>query len=155
MRPFRALLHDPAMWSFTRRGVTRACALGVFVAFLPMPGHMLVAALVAVWWRVNLPVAVATTWISNPITIAPIFYAGYKNGIVLTGLEEIPFAIELSWDWLLNGVAQILEPLWIGSTVLGLAVATLVYSLVNLAWRIYLTYRFRTRRTRRRLRNAQ
>lgn len=149
LRPFRALLHDPGLWSFNRRGVTRGCALGVFIAFLPMPGHMIAAALAAVWLRVNLPVAVAATWLSNPLTIAPIFYAGYKNGIVLTGMEELPFTFELTWEWLIHGIAQTLKPLWIGSFVLGLAVATIVYTILNLAWRIYLTYRFHTRRARR------
>ena len=149
LRPFRALLHDPALWSFNRRGVTRGCALGVFIAFLPMPGHMIAAALAAVWLRVNMPVAVAATWLSNPLTIAPIFYAGYKNGIVLTGMEELPFTFELTWEWLIHGIAQTLKPLWIGSVVLGLAVATIVYTILNLAWRIHLTYRFHTRRARR------
>ncbi len=149
LRPFRALMHDPALWSFNRRGVTRAFALGVFISFLPMPGHMLAAGTIAVWWRVNMPIAMAATWLSNPLTIGPILYAGYKNGVVLTGADEVPFNVELSWEWLLSGITQILKPLWVGSTVLGLAVATVVYTLLNLAWRIYLTYRFRTRNARR------
>ena len=64
-------------------------------------------------------------------------------------LAEVARVLKVEREWLIHGIAQTLKPLWIGSVVLGLAVATIVYTILNLAWRIYLTYRFHTRRARR------
>src|SRR3954470_21027227 len=47
MRPFRVVLEHPVYWSLNRRSVTRAFALGLFLAFVPLPIHMLLAALLA------------------------------------------------------------------------------------------------------------
>ena len=45
MSPFRHLLHDHRLWGVRRRWVVPAFALGLFVAFMPFPGHTLTAAL--------------------------------------------------------------------------------------------------------------
>ena len=42
MTPFRHLLHDPRLWAVRRRWVVPAFALGLFVAFMPFPGHTFV-----------------------------------------------------------------------------------------------------------------
>ena len=43
MRPFRLLLEHPAYWTLNRRNVTRAFALGLFISFVPLPVHILLA----------------------------------------------------------------------------------------------------------------
>ena len=50
------------------------------MAFLPVPFQMVLAALGALWRRVNLPLAVALICITNPLTMAPAFYLCYKVG---------------------------------------------------------------------------
>ena len=64
MRPFRLLLEHPAYWSLNRRSVTRAFALGLFIAFIPMPIHLLLGAALALLLRLNVPAAVAGTFIA-------------------------------------------------------------------------------------------
>ncbi len=77
MSPFQHLLHDTRLWGIRRRWVVPAFALGLFVAFLPFPGHMLISALAALALRVNIPVAALSTWASNPLTIGPMYYFAY------------------------------------------------------------------------------
>ena len=57
LAPFSHLLHDSRLWAIRRRNVVPAFALGLFVAYLPFPGHMLIAALLALLLRVHIPVA--------------------------------------------------------------------------------------------------
>ncbi len=156
LRPFRALLNDPALWSSHRRSVLRALALGVFVGCLPLPFHMAIVALIAVFLRVNLVVGVLATWISNPVTITPLFFAAYRLGTWLLDLPVQPFAMELSLEWLQAGLANVWKPLLTGSVVIGLAAAISVYLVMDAIWRISLAYRFRRRRGRKkRLRNER
>ena len=69
MTPFRHLLHDHRLWGIRRRTVVPAFALGLFIAFMPFPGHTLTGALLALAFRVNIPVAALATWVSNPVTM--------------------------------------------------------------------------------------
>ena len=66
-------------------------ALGVFLAFIPVPIQMLIAAPLAFLFQVNLPVALAATWVSNPLTLAPILLLAYKVGSLLLGESEQVF----------------------------------------------------------------
>lgn len=64
--------NSPRYWSFSREAVARAVALGLFVAFLPiMPFQTILVLAIAAFLGANVPVAFATSFISNPITIAP------------------------------------------------------------------------------------
>src|ERR1700752_1789654 len=51
MRPFRLLLEHPAYWTLNRRSVTRAFALGLFISFVPLPIHIIVATATAIGLR--------------------------------------------------------------------------------------------------------
>lgn len=135
MAPFRHLLHDQRLWGIRRRSVVPAFALGVFVAFLPIPGHMLVAALSAVALRINIPVAVVATWISNPATVGFMYYFGYRLGANLLGIEEQPFAIELSLDWLTHTFITIWQPLLLGCCILAITGALVGYAALDVIWR--------------------
>ncbi len=74
------LTHDPNLWHLNRHSVSRAMAAGLFAAFIPMPMQMLLAAGLAVWIRSNLPSSVGLVWLTNPITMPPVFYCTYKLG---------------------------------------------------------------------------
>jgi glycosidase len=71
MRPFRLLLEHPAYWTLNRRSVTRAFALGLFISFVPLPIHIIVATALAIALRLNIPAAVAGTFLANPLTLVP------------------------------------------------------------------------------------
>lgn len=145
---FGERLHDPNLWHLNRRSVAGAVGLGMFVAFLPTPGQMIIAAAVALWFRVNLPLTVAMVWLTNPITMPPVFYFTYKVGAWLLGHEPYHFTFSLSVEWLLENTEAILLPLWIGSLVVGVVMALLSYAAVRLIWRWQVIRRRRSPRQR-------
>ena len=56
-------------------------ALGVFIAYLPPFGiHIILAVLLSMLIRANKFAAVACVWLSNPLTIIPIYYPNYLLG---------------------------------------------------------------------------
>lgn len=135
LEPFDHLLHDPHLWGIRRRTVVPAFALGLFVAYLPFPGHMLTAALLAIVLRVNIPVAAASVWVSNPVTMGPMFYAGFEVGRVLLRLPPQDFEFEMSFAWLGERFAYIWQPMLLGCVLLGAILSLLGYIGLDLLWR--------------------
>ena len=154
MRPFDFLWHDPALWYISRRGTCRALALGAFIACLPVPGHMLLAVLGALYWRINMPVAVAAVWINNPLTFGPIYFVAYKLGkwlldpFHLTASDnEVATKVwhtpELSHTW------HAIKAVLLGCTVEGLVLAVVAYGVFDLAWRLSIHGRWKLRKMER------
>lgn len=129
------LLHDPNLFHLNRHSVSGAVGLGLFVAFLPIFGQMPLAALLALFFRVNLPISVALVWVSNPITIPPIFFAAYELGRFILGTPPIEFSIELSWHWVSTELAQLWQPLLVGSLLAAIFFGFLGYVSMQLFWR--------------------
>jgi uncharacterized protein (DUF2062 family) len=96
--------------------------------------QMLLAACIAIMVHSNLPISVGLVWISNPLTMAPIFYLCYKVGAYLLGIPDQAFSFELSWEWLTEGVSQIWWPLLLGSVVCGLVFSILSYVGIRYFW---------------------
>jgi len=146
MSPFSHLLHDTRLWGIRRRWVVPAFALGVFIAFLPFPGHVLTAALIALALRVNIPVAAVSTFVSNPATVLPMYYFAYQLGSKILGLEEQPFEFEMSINWVTQKFVHIWQPMLLGSVLLGASAALLGYVVLDGLWRYSLAnYKSRKR----------
>lgn len=135
LKPFGKLAHNTNLWHLNRRSAAGAFAVGVFFAFMPVPFQMLLAAAAAIFFGVNLPLAVAMVWISNPLTLTPILYASYRVGSFLLNRTPQPFIFELSWAWFQSSISTIVPPLLLGSFVLGSAAAAITYILVRRIWR--------------------
>ncbi len=146
LRPWSALLHDPALWAIHRKGIAKAVALGLFMALLPIPGHTVLAGLAAVWLRVNLPVTLVAVFFTNPVTMVPVFLIAYRLGAGLLGLEPQPFQMDLSVEWLVSELWRYWQPLFVGSLLLGGLCAAFGYLIVNVAWRAAITVKYRRRR---------
>ncbi len=101
LRPVAHLLNRPELWHLNRRGVSGAAFVGLFSAFIPVPSQMLLAAIIAIYVRVNLPISVALVWITNPITIPPMIYGSYRVGAWVLGIDVAELQVELSLDWVL------------------------------------------------------
>ena len=89
LRPFARGVLRPDLWRFHRRSVPRAIALGFFLGVLVPFAHSFFAALLAVVFRANVPVAVAATWISNPFTWLVMWPLAYRLGKFLLGLDRM------------------------------------------------------------------
>ena len=141
-------IHNPNLWHLSRRSATRAFAIGVFCAFLPIPGQMVVAALLALWLAANLAVSVGLVWLTNPVTMPPIFYSTYKLGAWILGTQPI----EVHWS--LAGMEAQLEAIWwpllFGSMICGLLLAGISYAVINRLW-IWQVQRNRLKAIKRRL----
>jgi hypothetical protein len=136
LRKFGQRLAEPRLWHLNRRSVAGAVALGVFVGFMPIVGQMFIAAALAILFRVNLPIASMGVWITNPFTVAPIFYFCYKVGAWVLGQPVDPHAFSLSWEWLTHEFIAIWQPLMLGSVICGVIAAAMGVIFVRMVWRL-------------------
>ncbi len=143
-------LQDPRLWHLGRRQVAGGVAIGLFVACLPLPGQMALAALLGIRFRVNLPVAVVMVWASNPFTFAPIGYTAYWLGRQLLGAPPLNWDNPLSLEWIQEELAPVWRPLLLGLLILGSASALIGYYGVLAVWRTGILLRRRAQRLRRR-----
>jgi len=128
-------LHDPNLWHLNRRSVAGAFAVGLFFAWMPVPFQMALAAGGAIFFRTNLPVSVALVWITNPVTIPPMFYFAYLVGTWIIGQPPTDFSFELSIDWLLNELEASWQPFLVGCfTVAGIS-SVVGYFSIDAFWR--------------------
>ena len=67
-------LDRPRLWRWSRRGVALGVGLGVFFGLLLPVAQIPISAVAAVLLRANLPAAVGSTLITNPVTFGPIYY---------------------------------------------------------------------------------
>lgn len=130
------ILHDPNIFHITRRSSAGGVAIGLFVAFLPLPGHMLVAAILAIYFRVNLPLAVVLVWLTNPLTIAPYLFLAYKTGTFLLHIPAEHVNFELSFSWAGQTLQRIWQPLLLGCLTYSTLTAVLGYVAVRWIWRL-------------------
>ncbi|MDX1633035.1 MAG: DUF2062 domain-containing protein [Marinobacter sp.] len=129
------ILHEPNLWHINRHGVSRAFLIGIFWCFIPMPFQMVAAALFALWMNANLPLSVALVWISNPLTMPPMFYFNYKVGAWLLGRPVMDFEFELSVSWISGRLMDIGIPLYLGSLVTAVVAACVSYLVLQFLWR--------------------
>ncbi len=136
LRLFRRILEDTDIFHLTRRSVAGGVAIGLFFVFIQVPGHTILAVLLSIWFRVNLPIAMALTFISNPLSMTPIFYLSYKLGAIMLGEPVLPVQFEMTWDWFSGTLISIWPALLTGSLVLATVSSVCGYLLVQLLWRI-------------------
>ena len=93
LKLFAPHLADPRLWQFNRHSLNKAVYIGVLSAFFPLPGQMLLALIGALIFRANVPMALGLTWITNPLTTLPVFYAGYYVGAKIMGEPMISLRV--------------------------------------------------------------
>lgn len=130
-------LFHKLLWRTDRRSIAGGLAFGLFIAFTPTIGfQMSMAVIGAILLKVNLPIAIAACWLTNPLTIVPVYTAEWELGKYLIGHIEI-FQSFLQFhqtegkggQLLLNGVY-----LWTGSLVFAAAASVLGVLLVHFVW---------------------
>ncbi|MDX8380630.1 MAG: DUF2062 domain-containing protein [Ghiorsea sp.] len=142
---FGTLLHAKELWHFSRNSIAKAFAVGLFFAWAPVPFQMVLAAGGAILFRANLSMSIALVWVTNPITMAPMFYLAYKVGAIAMGVGEVPFDMELTLDWLVNGTILIWKPFLLGCLITGMASAIFGYFGIQLFWRWQVLRRWKNR----------
>lgn len=148
------LLHDPNLWHLNRRSASGGVGLGLFMAFLPIPLQTIPAAIAAVWLRVNLPLTLVLVWMTNPLTMAPVFYLTYKVGSFFLGVDAEPVNFELSTEWFKASVSAVWAPFLLGSLIVSIVTSATGYFGLRLLWQMNVVREWE-RRKRRRQRKVQ
>ena len=149
-RNFLFTLRPALRWVIKLRGSTRAIAggfaLGTFIAFTPTIGiQMFLGAVLATFFNLNRPAAIIPAWITNPVTIPPIFAFNYWVGHLLLGGPSVSsvynqlidickklatlnmFQISEQFMAFVALGKEIVIPLIFGSVVVGAVSAVIVY----------------------------
>jgi len=151
---FGGFLQHPNLWHLNRHSVAGGVAVGMFSGLIPGPFQMLVAALLAVPLRVNLPVALATTLYTNPLTIGPLYVLAYLIGRLIIGGQGTALSPPPDIEWsqpgasieaFLGWMLSMGTPLAVGLVALALALAALGYACVQIGWRAYVIRAWRNR----------
>lgn len=157
LAPFENTLLHPRLWHLNRRSAAGAVAAGMFCGLIPGPLQMLGAAICAVVFRVNLPLAMLTTFYSNPFTIVPLYVVAFALGQLALPGPGKPFVMPpeygteglIGWTQALMTWMQGLgAPLALGLVLLALGLALASYVLIRVVWRIYLVRAWHHRRQR-------
>jgi uncharacterized protein (DUF2062 family) len=155
---FGSWLQHHNLWHLHRRSVAGGVAAGMFAGLIPgsNPVQFAAAALLAIAFRVNLPIAVIVTLYSNPFTIVPLYYLAYQLGKLALGesggtLPPFEFGLDgksldewlpAAFDW----VTSIGRPLLVGLPLLAVLLSIVSYFGVRCAWRCYVVHAWRQRK---------
>lgn len=157
LRPFRSSLLHPRLWHLNRHSAAGAVAVGLFCGLIPGPLQMIGAAIGALVFKVNLPLAMLVTLYTNPLTIVPLYLVAYEIGRLAIGDSghfvpppDLDFSNLASWahatmEWMFG----LGKPLGIGLPLLASLLAVAGYFATKAAWRIWLIRAWRRRQLRR------
>ena len=166
-------LNHPRLWHMSRKGIAMGLALGVFFGLLIPVAQIPFSATMAVILRANLPVAVASTLVTNPVTFGPVYYGAYRLGKFVL-LEEEPTADEIErliekkardkqlagefsmvdriqYAW--HQLGKVGKPLIVGLAIVATVAGVLAYFLVHGLW--ILRVRWERRRRLEKMRNPR
>jgi uncharacterized protein (DUF2062 family) len=143
-------IYEPNLWHVNRYSAAMAFFVGLFVAFMPIPGQMVLAAALALLLRCNLPLSVGLVWITNPITMPAMFFLAYSVGALMIDVPMQPMEFELNWHWLRDSIGAIWRPLLLGSVICGLFFGSLSFFIVSMLWRWRVVARWKKRKELRR-----
>ena len=154
LRPFASTLLHPRLWHLNRRSAAGAVAAGMFCGLIPGPLQMIGAAVCALVFRVNLPLAMLVTLYTNPFTIVPLYVLAYQTGRLMIGDGSgfvAPPAFDpttfVAWTSAMQGwMITAAKPLGIGLIVLACSLSVIGYLATKAAWRIYLIRSWRRRK---------
>lgn len=141
-------LHDPNLWHLNRRSVATAFAVGLFVAWIPLPGQMIIAAIIALFFRANLPISIALVWVTNPLTMTPMFYFAYRFGVWILNLPVLDVGFEFSLENMFKSISDIGEPFLLGCLIFGIISSAVGYFGLRFFWRWHVVKHWHARTER-------
>lgn len=153
LAPFGNTLRHPRLWHLNRHSAAGAVAAGLFCGLIPGPFQMIGAAICAVIFRVNLPLALITTLYTNPLTIVPLYVAAFELGKLALGgggklvaPPDYGAAGGVAWiEALLEWMARAGRPLMVGLALLATLLAFAGYVVVRILYRWHLVRAWRRR----------
>lgn len=142
-KPLAPWLGERKLWHFSRRGVALGVALGVFFGFLIPLAQIPLAVGASILLRANVPMAAASTLVTNPATVGPLYFAAYKVGATVMGTrvpespDELPGDAEADHGrGLVERTAALGKPLFVGLVIFAVIGGLLSYFLVSAIWNL-------------------
>ena len=111
--------------------------------------HALVAALLAVLLRCNLPLSVCLVWLTNPLTMPALFFMAYEVGALIIDAPVADVKFALSFHWLGHTLVNIWQPFLLGCLLCGLFFGCLGYFVISLSWRWRVSVHWKERQRKR------
>jgi uncharacterized protein (DUF2062 family) len=147
LKKFKPFFKDPCFLSRDQQSIARGVAAGLAGAVIPGL-QIFYAALLVILLRGNLPAALLSTLVTNPLTTVPITYFIYFIGTFIVGNGDTEFAIRsFQWDfsswhafwsnisaWLL----QFGKAFLVGLPIVSLCLGIIGYFGTILIWKIYI-----------------
>ena len=126
-------LFDSHLWKPTNKSVSAGFAIGVFIALTPTIGVQIpLIILTALFLRVNIPVALAASWVTNPLTAPVIYSSQYKLGLWLIGAPDAN--VLEGYTGILRIFFRYAIPLWVGSLISSIFFSSLGYVGIFSLW---------------------
>jgi len=122
-----------AFLSVNRRSIAKGILVGLFIAFIPMPGQMVAIVLLQPLLRFNLPLAIALVWITNPLTMPFIYVVEYQTGAFLLGIRDLP-PVSMHLQWFQDNFDEIVLPLYAGALFYSTLFSLSGYYAVHRLW---------------------
>ena len=119
---------------FTKKSVSNAVAIGLFIAMIPMPMQMLAVTFMMPFFRFNVAIGVLMCWVSNPFTMPIMYYLEYMLGNFILNLS-IADNFELSIGWFFDNLDKIFIPLYFGTLIFSIVASASGYFLIKILWR--------------------
>ena len=145
LRPFGPLLSHPMYIALNRKSVVGAMGVGIFVSMLPVPGHTVIAILLALLVQVNLGVAALATWFNSPLTMVPVYYLEYRLGALLLRAPLTEWPETVNWAWLKGEILVVWRPLFLGAFISATLTGLVMYLALNALWRWSVHRRYQRR----------
>ncbi|MEY3807974.1 MAG: hypothetical protein RI893_950 [Pseudomonadota bacterium] len=142
-------LHEPNLWHLNRRSIALAFAVGLFCAWIPSPMQMAFAASGAIYFRANIPISVALVWITNPITMPPLFYFAYEVGLWFMNQPASTEESQFSLSAVFSGLADVWQPFLAGCFIMGIISSAIGYFGIHYYWQYHINKKWAERKDRR------
>jgi len=153
LRPVAHRISDPELWHMHTESMARGTAIGVFWAFAVPFGQIVFAAAHCVWWRGNIPVAAAITFVTNPLTIGFWLWLAYQLGSLVVAPAVAVFPLpDVGWIERLQVLGW---PTLVGMALFATVGSAAGYLSVRGGSRLWFHWRLALRRRRNRQRSAE
>lgn len=134
LRRLTPYLAHPKLWHWSRRSIAAGVAIGLFFGLLIPIAQIPFASVAAIALRANLAVAVASTLITNPLTMAPIYYVAYRLGAWVTGSTTAKVVSFSGASALWENITTICMPLFAGLGIMAIVSSLVGYLLITQVW---------------------
>jgi uncharacterized protein (DUF2062 family) len=141
----------PGLWSVNRHTIALGLAIGLFFGLLIPIAQMPLSAAAAVLLRANQPTAVVSTLVTNPVTVAPLYYAAWRLGATVLDepLAAAPAVLAATsapqpmaeaapggswWRGLWERLRSVGKPLLLGLALMATLTGLGAYALVSALW---------------------